>query len=288
MENKNGVSAAFLGIDACPEPGLRRPFNFIGILDWQEQQTIQKLKLEAEAKADHIIWFGHYPTSCILTLKKEAQRMNLRELIGNTRASQAYLCGHLHSMGGLVPRMYTKQKKGYLELELGDWKDNRMFRLAAIDHGIFSFVDQKHNSWPLVLVTNPKHARYAMAGREPLQLIEHSTYIRILAFSDVAIESVQISFDKISWMKCRTTEGPLYVCNWLPHLFSRGLHYLFVRVSDEVGKEAIVEHPFSLDGSLVNFEVTPRILLMLDAGAVVSKIIYEDIFAFEFPKYENL
>lgn len=264
---------AFLGIDACPEPGLRRPFNFIGILDLQEQQTLQKLKSEADTKADHIIWFGHYPTSCILSLKRDTQRFDLRELMGSSQASQVYVCGHLHAMGGLVPRMYTKQRKGFLELELGDWKDNRMFRLAAIDHGIFSFVDQKHSTWPLVLVTNPKHARYAMAGREPLQLIAESTHIRILAFSDVEIETVKISFDKESWLKCRVAGGPLYVCQWLPHLFRVGLHYMYVTVTDEVGKEVVLEHPFSLDGSLINFEVTPRILLMLDAGAVVRNII---------------
>ncbi|KAM3963689.1 LOW QUALITY PROTEIN: transmembrane protein 62 [Aphomia sociella] len=273
FEDKNGVSVAFLGIDACPDPGLRRPFNFIGILDVQEQQHIQKLKAEADYKSDHIVWFGHYPTSCILTLEKDSQRLNLRDLIGSSIGSQVYFCGHLHSMGGLVPKMYTT-KKGYLELELGDWKDNRMFRLAAIDHGIFSFVDQKHNTWPLVLVTNPKHARYMMPGREPLQLIPHSTHVRILAFSDVDIVDVKISFDKISWMKCRHTEGPLYVCQWLPHLFTNGLHYLYIKVIDEIGKEAFVEHPFSLDGSLVHFDVTPRILLMMDAG-----VLFQGIFA---------
>ncbi|XP_026752067.1 transmembrane protein 62-like [Galleria mellonella] len=273
FENKNGVNIAFLGIDACPEPGLRRPFNFIGLLDIQEQQHIQKLKAEAD-KADHIIWFGHYPTSCILSLENDSQRLNLRELMGSSPGSQVYVCGHLHSMGGLVPNMYTKQKKGYLELELGDWKDNRMFRLAAIDHGIFSFVDQKHNTWPLVLVTNPKHARYMMPGREPLQLIPHSTHIRILAFSNVKIIDVKISFDQISWMKCRHTEGPLYVCQWRPHLFATGLHYIHVIVTDKSGKEAVVEHPFSLDGSLVNFDVTPRLLLMTDAA-----VLFQGIFA---------
>lgn len=270
FENKNGISLAFLGIDACPEPGVKRPFNFIGMLDFQEQQFIEKMQAEAETKADHIIWFGHYPTSCILSLEKDSQRLDLRQFIGSSQKSQVYLCGHLHSLGGFVTHMYTKQKKGYLEIELGDWKDNRMFRIAAIDHGLFSFVDLKHNTWPIVLVTNPKNARFAMPGREPLDLIPHSTHIRILAFSDVKIEQVKISFDKTSWMNCRPTEGPLYVCSWLPHLFTRGLHYLYVIAVDEVGKETIVEHPFSLDGTLVNFELSARILLMLDAGSVVS------------------
>ncbi|XP_032515183.2 transmembrane protein 62-like [Danaus plexippus] len=268
----NGISTAFLGIDACPDPGLRRPFNFIGMLDIQEQQNIQKLKLEAESQADHIIWFGHYPTSCILSLEWDSQRMDVRQLMGSARGSQAYVCGHLHSMGGLVPRMYTKQKKGYLELELSDWKDNRMYRIAAIDHGLFSFVDVKHSNWPAVLVTNPKHARYALPGREPLHLIPESTHIRILAFSDVKINYVKISFDKISWMKCKETGSPLYVCQWLPYLFKIGINNLYVAATDEIGRETFIEHPFSLDGSPMKFEITPRILLMIDAGKVFQAV----------------
>ena len=37
----------------------------------------------------------------------------------------AYLCGHLHTLAGLVPNMYARHKNGLLELELGDWRDNR-------------------------------------------------------------------------------------------------------------------------------------------------------------------
>ncbi|KAJ0175725.1 hypothetical protein K1T71_008884 [Dendrolimus kikuchii] len=272
FEERNGVNVAFIGIDACPDPGLRRPFNFIGILDAQEQQTIKNLKKKAEEVADHVVWFGHYPTSCILPLETGSERMDLRQFIGSSHGSQVYVCGHLHSMGGLVKKMYTKQKKGFLELELSDWKDNRMYRLAAIDHGHFSFVDQKHNLWPLVLITNPKHAKYAMPGREPLHLIPESSHIRILAFSDVTINTVKISFDQVSWMKCKQAEGPLYVCHWLPHLFQKGLHYLYVHVVDELDKEMFVEHPFSLDGTVVGFPITARILLMLDAGVVFQVI----------------
>ncbi|VVC93869.1 unnamed protein product [Leptidea sinapis] len=264
----NGVNVAFLGIDACPEPGLRRPFNFIGILDGQEQQKIQKLKTEAESKADHIVWFGHYPTSCILSLHLESPSLDIRDLIAAAHGSQVYVCGHLHAMGGLVPRMYTKHKKGYLELELGDWKDNRMYRLAAIDHGMFSFVDQKHNTWPVVLVTNPKHAKYAMPGREPLHLIPDSTHVRILVFSDVDIDSVKISFDNTSWSDCKLQKLPLYTCDWQPQTLLTGLHNLYVKAIDKMDREANIVHPFSLDGSVMNFEITPRILLMLDAGVV--------------------
>lgn len=44
---------------------------------------------------------------------------------GQYKESMVYLCGHLHTLGGTVPDMYTLQQEGFLELELADWKDNR-------------------------------------------------------------------------------------------------------------------------------------------------------------------
>ena len=52
------------------------------------------------------------------------------------------------------------------------------YRLAAIDHGQFSFVDVKHKDWPVALVTNPKHAQFAMPQKENIQSVVDSTHIR--------------------------------------------------------------------------------------------------------------
>lgn len=46
--------------------------------------------------------------------------------IGKYEESMTYLCGHFHTLGGTVPNMYSLQQAGFLELELADWKDNRM------------------------------------------------------------------------------------------------------------------------------------------------------------------
>lgn len=43
-----------------------------------------------------------------------------------------YLCGHYHTLGGAVPNMYTLQQAGFLELELADWKDNRMYSINTL------------------------------------------------------------------------------------------------------------------------------------------------------------
>jgi hypothetical protein len=110
---------SFVAVDACLEPGPRRPFNFIGVLGMQEFEHVKELEHQARLTSNFSVWFGHYPTSCIIT-----PNPGLREVVG--RSGLAYLCGHLHKVGGLVPNMYVMQKAGNLELELADWKDNRM------------------------------------------------------------------------------------------------------------------------------------------------------------------
>lgn len=99
-----------------------RPFNFIGMLDDLEVEELNKLlQKNKETGANHTIWFGHFPTSCILS-----PGVGVRKIIARDKTAIAYVCGHLHRLGGLVPKMYSMQREGFLELELGDWKDNRV------------------------------------------------------------------------------------------------------------------------------------------------------------------
>ena len=57
----------FIAVDACLKPGPRRPFNFVGALDDNEISKIYTFVNESrKSNADYIIWFGHYPTSCIM------------------------------------------------------------------------------------------------------------------------------------------------------------------------------------------------------------------------------
>jgi len=52
------------------------------------------------------------------------------------------------------------------------------YRLLAYDHGLMSFVDVTFNTWPVVLITNPKNALFLVPGHEPTYRIKRSTYIR--------------------------------------------------------------------------------------------------------------
>ena len=83
--------------------------------------------------------------------------------------------------------MYTIHRTGTPEYELGDWKENRRFRVLAIDNGILSFVDQTHTEWPIILVTNPKDSNFVAPQVENFQNILASTLIRVLVLTKMIL-----------------------------------------------------------------------------------------------------
>ncbi|XP_076377043.1 transmembrane protein 62 isoform X2 [Megalopta genalis] len=259
----------FIAVDACLKPGPKRPFNFVGVLDDQEMRTINELVNKSqENNADFIIWFGHYPTSCILS----QTNTGVRNVIGKLKESMVYLCGHYHTLAGTVPNMYTLQQAGFLELELADWKDNRMYRVATVDHGQFSFIDVKYGEWPVILISNPKHALYMMPRKENVLSIVKSTHIRVLAFSIAPIKSVKAQLDDGVWFKCEHIKGPLYTSKWNTTAFLDGIHIIRVRVVDSDGRETIVFQPFALDGSRLSFRILPRLILMSNVSNIFQTL----------------
>ncbi|CAJ0951929.1 unnamed protein product [Ranitomeya imitator] len=121
-------------------------------------------------RSNQSVWFGHYPTSTIVSPSPGVRAV--------MSPAVAYMCGHLHTLGGLAPVLHSQHLQGTLELELGDWMHNRRFRIFAFDHDLFSFVDLQHEEWPAILITNPKSALYSNPSAEPLERILHSTHIR--------------------------------------------------------------------------------------------------------------
>ncbi|XP_066245016.1 transmembrane protein 62-like [Euwallacea similis] len=283
VQVKNGNTVySFVGIDACLEPGPRRPFNFVGILDQPEVDEINRLLRDIDATgSNYTIWFGHFPTSCILSSGSE----NVRNLIRKDPNGFVYVCGHLHTLGGLVPHMYTMQKGGFLELELGDWKDNRMYRLMAIDHGMFSFIDVHHRRWPVLLLTNPKHALFVNPLRENLDNIRHSTHIRVLAFSLSRIQSVRIRIDKGPWTNLRHIKGPLYVTSWNAQMYLTGLHSIEVYAKDIDGREKTEEIPFSLDTTKSSFGLLSRLALMSNLSHIFWSLFIVSLLVYLLPLF---
>jgi hypothetical protein len=147
-----------------------------------------------------------------------------------------------------------------LELELGDMKDHGMYRIVAVDNDLVSFVDarlppSRHSSpllfpddkiqWPaklpldpVILITNPKDARFAMDTKEPLHRIRSSTHIRFLVFTDlppdalvfyIRIDGVVMD-DGTAPLFVGDEKQPLWVLPWDPSAYANGSHVLSIQV----------------------------------------------------------
>ncbi|XP_011353464.1 transmembrane protein 62 [Pteropus vampyrus] len=212
---------SFISLDATPNPGPKRPYNFFGILDEKRMKELSILAKES-SQSNHSIWFGHFTTSTILSPSP-----GIRSIMSS---ATAYLCGHLHTLGGLMPVLHTRHFQGTLELEVGDWKQNRRYRIFAFDHDLFSFADLIFDEWPVVLITNPKSLLYSCAKHEPLERLLHSTHIRVLAFSLSSITSVTVKIDGVHLGQAIHLSGPIFTLKWNPRNFSNSSHKIEVIV----------------------------------------------------------
>lgn len=257
---KGGDMYAFIAVDACLEPGPNRPFNTVGLLHPTDITALRVLRENATKLANYTIWFGHYPIAAITS-----PIPSLMDVINGP-----YLSGHVHR-----PNLYMLQPRGFLDVEVADWRAKRIFRLAAVDHGLFSFTDVKFPTWPLILITNPKDAKFSMPKLEPLNLIAKSSHIRTLVFSTSAIVSVEAALDGGDWthMVSVSPNSPLYVLPWTPGTYKEGIHTLTVRASDSAGQESTTVIEFSLDGSKSDFNLISR-LLMTHYHQTVAGIVF--------------
>lgn len=264
---KNEKNYTFIGVDEVQTPGLKIPFNFIGVVKDEDLTELKQFKEQSKNNnSQYHIWFAHYPTSSIASPHE-----GLRNIIDGP-----YLCGHFHTIGNWVTKMHATQQPGFAEVELGDWKYNRRVRLAAIDHQLFSFVDLDFKKFPIALMTNPKPARYLMPKYEPVGRLFNSTHIRVIAFSNVTISKVEISIDggKSSQMEQVDPSGPLYVIEWNPSNYLEGSHDVQINVSDVEGKNVIYKQSFSLDNTKEEFAVGARILLRAYFKSYVMAIFF--------------
>ncbi|XP_060030476.1 transmembrane protein 62 isoform X2 [Erinaceus europaeus] len=247
---------SFICVDATLNPGPKRPFNFFGILD--EKQMNKLILLDKESsRSNHSIWFGHFTTSTILSPPP-----GIRSIISS---ATAYFCGHLHTLGGLMPVLHTRHSQGTLELELGDWKNNRRYRIFAFDHDLFSFADLTFDEWPVVLITNPKSLLYNCAKHEPLDRLLHSTHIRVLAFSLFSITSVTVKIDGVYLGQAVHLSGPLFVLKWNPQNYSIRTHNIEVIVQDSAGRNKSVQHIFSVqEDNHLRFHPIASLILLTD------------------------
>lgn len=228
-DDKNRYS--FIGVDSCLYPGVKRPFNFIGRLEQEDLKNLNKFK-EDSLNTNYTIWFGHYPTASI------SNKESLFDILNGP-----YLCGHYHTINELVTNMISTQPNGILEAETGDWKDSRIFRIAAIDHNLFTFQNyfyRLHKDLPLIVITNPRNIMHQMEHLEPFWRTSTSSHIRTLIFSKRPIVearafiSTQSKFSRnnfIESFELKNITEVLWTSEWSPEKYRTGLYYLTVIAS---------------------------------------------------------
>lgn len=125
FRSESGEIYTFIAVDACLPIGLKRPLNFVGILSNNDTEHLRQMANNArDAGGDYIIWFGHYPTSCIATVGVGTH--SLKQVVGEFPEGLVYMSGHLHTAGDFSRHMYAMHPEGFLELEVADWKVNRV------------------------------------------------------------------------------------------------------------------------------------------------------------------
>lgn len=242
----SGEIYRIVGLDASIGPGVSKPFNFFGYLSSDVRGRIMSRLNEAPAngaKVQGSVLVGHHPDQSIVG----GLGSEIRD------AFPYYLCGHLHSKT-------MKQRLGKMvELEVDDMKEDQSWRLVAIDNGQLSFSENKLDQWPVGVITNPKNARY-LNELEPFYAT--SSHIRVLAYTSLneSIASVQISIDNDvigNAVPQAGTNDAFYSIAWDPSLLdSNALHTVSAVIIDSQGRQAKLEHQFSLDGSSLPFERT--------------------------------
>ena len=192
-ENEVGSSLKFVPVQLASFPGIGKPFNFIGHVQNEELVLFSKNKPQTSEKhsensSNMTFYYGHYPTSTI------SGAYSLRSLF--REQATAYFSGHLHNGYGWMPEMKVLNRRvgqgAYLEAELADWKDHRIFRVCVVDNGVFSFRD--FGFWDddksLIVQTHPKWT-VKIPGKEPV-FKEDLMEIRFFLFDLDEIEIVEI------------------------------------------------------------------------------------------------
>ncbi|KAJ2003335.1 hypothetical protein H4R26_003128 [Coemansia thaxteri] len=266
---------SFVASDGCPRHGFARPLNFFGYLDAQGMELLESRLARASASSNHTFLLNHYPVSTMLY-----GRYN-RTFADLVRGVSVFLCGHLHQLAAGVGAQLQAYKAhdGYWELEIGDMKEHAIYRVYAVDHDLISFVDvtlpvgaimpmpnpqlldvtvtEPIPHPPVVLVTNPKDARYLLPNHEPLHIMRSSKFIR-------ALETKNEHGDVL--------KTPLWVAPWDPAQYDDArLHELEVTAVDEAGKATTVRIPFHFSDDLVALDNDSR-------GGWIMRQNFPDIF----------
>ncbi|XP_023332725.1 transmembrane protein 62 [Eurytemora carolleeae] len=270
---------SFVALDATLKTGVKKVFNFLGQIITEDMTAVLEDKMKFTSYKQ--IYFGHYPSSCIV-----APSPGFKEII---KGGLVYLSGHLHTLGGLAPQLYSIHRSGTPELELGDWKENRKYRVLAIDNGILTFSDNIAKEWPVVLVTNPKQSKFMAPAVEAVQKIRESKEIRILAFSPFGVRHVQVKINSGRWETCskHNSVPDLYTLPWNPGDLTSTKQTLQVIVEDYIGNKKTLNMQFQTNFDQIpdEYSLYARMILMSDVLSILQFVWFVSILVSMLPLY---
>eukprot|EP00727_Mastigamoeba_balamuthi_P007355 m51a1_g324 hypothetical protein (871) ;mRNA; f:447384-451904 len=200
--------------------------------------------------------------------------------MGGIPRSYAYhLAGHLHLVS------HSRHRNGPLELVASALKLGQ-YRLLALDSGRMTIRDTELGEWPLVLVTNPKSAKFLSADEPALSRSPNST-LRILIWNDSPIVGVVVKISGEVVASGVYAEGehtsPVYVFPWDASSVPGGSHRIEVVVADSAGHNRSSTDWFSLDGTVVSTETATSYAIrmrILVKGWSIWFMLYALVFVF--------
>ncbi|PRP81817.1 hypothetical protein PROFUN_10806 [Planoprotostelium fungivorum] len=257
----------FLSVDMTPPTGLSALSDLWGYLGVEGGRLLKERLEEGRGTINQTIIMGHYPVFATARhLKASGDSLNLVE-ISEKFPFLAMLCGHVHQ------RNYYDRQNGFWELELADFKMKRMFRLMALDHSIYNFVDVQLDQFPIVMVTNPKDARF-LSDLEPLDRMRKSSHVRVIIITPTPSSITAQAFidDVILGNLSYTGEKHLWTVPWNPLDYEEKLHRLRIVTTDSDGNVKEFSSQFSLDGTGARITTTSPILWL--GHIYASELLY--------------
>ncbi|KAF9935933.1 Transmembrane protein 62 [Modicella reniformis] len=153
---------AFIGIDACPQPGPARPYNFFGLFETPDMDYL-KQRLARTQGSNHTFVFSHYPVTTTM-FGETSEGESFADL---SASFSVYMCGHLHKLDwGLGEVLKSYQPSHFLELEVGDMKQHGIYRIMVVDHDMISFSDVSMPMITIPSVLMPSRKEVQNVGQE--------------------------------------------------------------------------------------------------------------------------
>jgi len=209
-----------------------------------DNDTIVQLKQAVAAEAAQgrpAVVIAHHPLGVTSAGYGAA---NPADWLGINDESSGYtyhISGHMHDI------RYNRNHR-MIELTAGHLMDGN-FRILVYDNYLLSFNEVRVGEYPFMVLTYPKSARF-LVDDEPNSVMVNATQIRVAAYSDAPIKSINVTID--DQLVCsnmeRVGDSPLYKCDWDSSNLVEGIHDIVIIAVDEKDRVNNITDVISLSG----------------------------------------